>query len=111
MKNKKQNIEEIIQDALDFTIENINWKISEHDLLEFIHGKLGEQKIIFTEETSVSFAENNKIKNYKPKPDSSKIIRKKSILNISISYIDNNSKNSLLSKEIKLEELYYKKKN
>lgn len=108
MKNKKQYIEEIIQDTLDFIIENINWKISEHDLLQFIYGKLGEQKIIFTEETSVSFAENNIIKNYKPKPDNSKIIRKKGILKVCISYIENNSKNSLLRKEIKLEELYYK---
>jgi|TARA_B110000263_G_scaffold127416_1_gene110872 hypothetical protein len=108
MKNKNKFIEEIIQDSLDFIIENINWKISEHDLLQFIYGKLEEKKILFSKDTSVSFDENILIKNYKPKPDSSKIIRKKGILKICISYIDDNSQNRLLFKEIKLEELYYK---
>lgn len=108
MNKRTEYIEEIIQDSLDFIVENINWKISEHDLLQFILGKLSEQNIIFTERTTVSFNENNLIENYKPKPDSSKIIRKKGILNICISYIENNSKNILFSKEIKLEELYYK---
>jgi hypothetical protein len=108
MNKRNKYIDEIIQDTLDFIVENINWKISEHDLLQFVLGKLEEQKIIFTEKTTVSFDENNLIKNYKPNPDNSKIIRKKGILNICISYIENNSKNILLSKEIKLEELYYK---
>tara|TARA_B110000116_G_scaffold90504_1_gene78726 strand:+ start:2227 stop:2553 length:327 start_codon:yes stop_codon:yes gene_type:complete len=108
MNKRNEYIEEIIQDSLDFIVENINWKISEHDLLQFILGKLSEQNIIFTESTTVSFNENNLINNYKPKPDNSKIIRKKGILNICISYIENNSKNILFSKEIKLEELYYK---
>jgi len=108
MNKRNKYIDEIIQDTLDFIVENINWKISEHDLLQFVLGKLEEQKIIFTEKTTVSFDENNLIKNYKPNPENSKIIRKKGILNICISYIENNSKNILLSKEIKLEELYYK---
>ena len=35
-RNLEKVIEGFFEDALDFLKENINWKITEHDLLQFI---------------------------------------------------------------------------
>ena len=41
MNNKLEKYaDELINETLDFIKENINWKITEHDLLQFINGKI-----------------------------------------------------------------------
>ena len=38
--DKIDEIENILNESIDFVKENINWKLTEHDLLQFITGKL-----------------------------------------------------------------------
>ena len=52
-RNLEKLIEDFFEDALDFLKENINWKITEHDLLQFIRGKLQENNIELSEKNTV----------------------------------------------------------
>ena len=85
-RNLEKLIEDFFEDALDFLKENINWKITEHDLLQFIRGKLQEKNIELSEKNTVLFNPKNNEYDHIVDPEKSNVIRKKGSLYIRIVY-------------------------
>ena len=83
-RNLEKVIEGFFEDALDFLKENINWKITEHDLLQFIRGKLQEKNIELSEKNTVLFNPKNNEYDHIVDPEKSNVIRKKGSLYIRI---------------------------
>ena len=53
--NNSNEIENILNEAIDFVEENINWKLTEHDLLQFISGKLEQNNFEVSNKNIVLF--------------------------------------------------------
>ena len=85
-RNIEKLIEDFFEDALEFLKENINWKITEHDLLQFIRGKLKEKNIALSEKNIVLFNPENNKYDFQIDPENSNVIRKKGNLYIRIVY-------------------------
>ncbi len=67
---------ETMQEAFQFAGENVRWKISEHDVAEFIRGKFDRAGLIADEGPVVAFNANSSDPHYEPRPDSSAVIRR-----------------------------------
>ena len=63
---------EIYKDTCEFISENINWKISEHDILQFILGKYNDYDLVSKKIPRIAFNENNAISSYIPNINNSK---------------------------------------
>jgi len=94
---------EIYKDTCEFISENINWKISEHDILQFILGKYNDYDLVSKKIPRIAFNENNSISSYIPNVNNSKIIRRSGLL--SMTYMVSNKVNDnfgSLSKLVKI---------
>ena len=106
MNNKLEKYaDELINETLDFIKENINWKITEHDLLQFINGKIQMNNFDLNVKNNVSFEENIRDKNYFTNPDNSKIIRKKGKIKFELYLSEKETKSVHIIKEIMIENL------
>ncbi len=83
--NNSNEIENILNEAIDFVEENINWKLTEHDLLQFISGKLEQNNFEVSNKNIVLF-DHKEDENHSIDPEKSKVIRKKGELYIRIIY-------------------------
>jgi len=86
MSKSLNQIENILDEAIDFLEENINWKITEHDLLQFISGKLEEENLNPSKKNLVLFNPEDFNNDLNIDPENSKVIRKKGELYIRIIY-------------------------
>jgi hypothetical protein len=83
--NKTNEIENILEEAIDFVKENINWKLTEHDLMQFISGKLEQNNFEVSKKNIVLFNHKKAVNNL-ISPEKSKVIRKTGELYIRIIY-------------------------
>ena len=94
---------EIYKDTCEFISENINWKISEHDILQFILGKYNDYDLVSKKIPRIAFNENNAISSYIPNINNSKIIRRSGLLSITYMVSNKDSDNfGSLSKLVKI---------
>ena len=63
-------------EVFNFIGENIMWKLSEHDVAEFIRGRLDRAELVTDEGPVVAFNENSSDPHYDPTPEGSAIIRR-----------------------------------
>ena len=69
-------IVESMHEAFKFIGENVSWKLSEHDVAEFIRGKFDRAGLFTDEGPVVAFNENSSDPHYEPTPEHSSIIRR-----------------------------------
>ena len=62
--------------AFDFIGENLRWKLSEHDVAEFIRGRFDRADLFTDEGPVVAFNEHTSDPHYDPQPEGSAIIRR-----------------------------------
>ena len=94
---------EIYKDTCEFIRENINWKISEHDILQFILGKYNDYDLISKKNPRIAFNENNAKPSYVPSVNNSKIIRRSGLLSMTFMVSNKDSDNfGSLSKLVKI---------
>ncbi len=65
-----------MHEAFNFVGENVRWKISEHDVAEFIRGRFDRAGLVTDEGPVVAFNENSSDPHYDPQPEGSAIIRR-----------------------------------
>ena len=65
-----------MHEAFNFISENVRWKISEHDVAEFIRGRFDRAGLITDEGPVVAFNSNSSDPHYDPTPEDSAIIRR-----------------------------------
>ena len=100
--NNLNEIENILDDAVDFVTENINWKLTEHDLHQYISGKLEQNNIEVSDKNLVLF-NNNENTNNLSETEKFKVIRKTGKLFIRIIYKHEGSKEEkIIEKKINL---------
>ena len=73
-----------VHDAFTFIGENINWKLSEHDVAEFIRGRFQRLGLVSTDGPIVAVDAHSSDPHYEPTPDSSAIVRKNSLVLIDL---------------------------
>ena len=69
-------IVESMHEAFRFIAENVRWKLSEHDVAEFIRGRFDRAGLFTDEGPVVAFNENSSDPHYEPTPENSSIIRR-----------------------------------
>ncbi len=74
----------IAADAFEFVRENINWKITEHDLAEFIRGRYDRVGLIADDGPVAAIDAHSSDPHYEPRPDSAAVIRRRSWLLIDL---------------------------
>ena len=67
---------ETMHEAFKFIGENVSWKLSEHDVAEFIRGRYDRAGLVTDEGPVVAFNENSSDPHYDPTPEESAIIRR-----------------------------------
>ena len=65
-----------MHEAFNFISENVRWKISEHDVAEFIRGRFDRAGLVTDEGPVVAFNSNSSDPHYDPTPEESAIIRR-----------------------------------
>ena len=65
-----------MHEAFNFISENVRWKISEHDVAEFIRGRFDRAGLITDEGPVVAFNSNSSDPHYDPTPEEASIIRR-----------------------------------
>ena len=65
-----------MHEAFKFIGENVRWKLSEHDIAEFIRGRFDRAGLITDEGPVVAFDANSSDPHYDPTPEGSAIIRR-----------------------------------
>ena len=65
-----------MHEAFKFIGENIRWKLSEHDVAEFIRGRFDRAELVTDEGPVVAFNANSSDPHYDPSPEGSAIIRR-----------------------------------
>ena len=94
---------EIYKDTCEFISENINWKISEHDVMQFILGKYNDYDLVSKQIPRIAFNENNAISSYVPSVNNSRIIRRSGLLSMNFMVSNKDSDNfGSLSKLVKI---------
>ncbi len=74
----------IVHNAFDFVSENINWKLTEHDLAEFIRGRFDRLGLITTDGPAVAVNAHSSDPHYEPQPAGSAVLRRGSWLLIDL---------------------------
>ena len=67
---------ESMHEAFNFIGQNVRWKLSEHDVAEFIRGRYDRAGLVTDEGPVVAFNANSSDPHYDPTPDGSSIIRR-----------------------------------
>ncbi len=70
--------------AFDFVGENINWKITEHDVAEFIRGRYERAGLVAPDGPVVALDANASDPHYAPRPDDAAVLRKGGLLLIDL---------------------------
>ncbi len=65
-----------VLEAFKFVGENVRWKLSEHDVAEFIRGRFDRSGLVTDEGPVVAFDANSSDPHYDPTPESSLVIRR-----------------------------------
>ena len=65
-----------MHEAFKFIGENVRWKLTEHDVAEFIRGRYDRAGLVTDEGPVVAFNTNSSDPHYDPTPDKSAIIRR-----------------------------------
>ena len=65
-----------MHEAFKFIGENVSWKLSEHDVAEFIRGRFDRAGLFTDEGPVVAFEANSSDPHYEPTPEHSAIIRR-----------------------------------
>ena len=73
-----------VHDAFRFIGENINWKLTEHDVAEFIRGRFDRLGLVAPDGPIVAMDAHASDPHYEPSPDSSAIVRKNSLVLIDL---------------------------
>jgi Xaa-Pro aminopeptidase len=66
----------IVHNAFDFVSENINWKLTEHDLAEFIRGRFDRQGLTTTDGPAVAVNAHSSDPHYEPQAGGSAVLRR-----------------------------------
>ena len=74
----------IVREAFDFVAENINWKLTEHDLAEFIRGRYDRLGLVADDGPVVAVNANASDPHYEPSPTGAAVIRRRSWLLIDL---------------------------
>jgi Xaa-Pro aminopeptidase len=73
-----------VHDAFAFIGENINWKLTEHDIAEFIRGRFERLDLVAPDGPIVAVDAHASDPHYEPAPDTSAIVRKNSLILIDL---------------------------
>jgi Xaa-Pro aminopeptidase len=73
-----------VHDAFAFIGENINWKLTEHDVAEFIRGRFERLDLLAPDGPIVAVDAHASDPHYEPAPDTSAIVRKNSLILIDL---------------------------
>ncbi|MFW6174904.1 MAG: M24 family metallopeptidase [Chloroflexota bacterium] len=73
-----------VRAAFDFISENINWRITEHDVAEFIRGRYERLGLHAPEGPVVAMNAHASDPHYEPRPDTASVIRKNSLVLIDL---------------------------
>ena len=73
-----------VNDAFEFVGENVRWKLTEHDVAEFIRGRFDREGLVTDDGPVVAFEEHSSDPHYEPAPGSSAVIRRKGWLLIDL---------------------------
>ena len=74
----------IVHTTFDFVSENINWKLTEHDLAEFIRGRFDRLGLTTTDGPAVAVNAHSSDPHYEPQPVGSAVLRRGSWLLIDL---------------------------
>ena len=78
------SLHRIVNEAFEFIGENVRWKLTEHDVAEFIRGKYDRAGLTTADGPVVAFDEHSSDPHYEPAPGSSAVIRRKGWLLIDL---------------------------
>ena len=70
------SLHRIVNDAFEFIGENVRWKLTEHDVAEFIRGRFDRAGLTTADGPVVAFEEHSSDPHYEPAPGSSAVIRR-----------------------------------
>ena len=73
-----------VHDAFTFIGENINWKLTEHDVAEFIRGRFERLNLVAPDGPIVAVDAHASDPHYEPVPDTSAVVRKNSLVLIDL---------------------------
>ncbi len=79
-----EGLVQTVHDAFAFIGENINWKLTEHDVAEFIRGRFERLDLVAPDGPIVAVNANASDPHYEPAPDNSAIVRKNSLVLIDL---------------------------
>ena len=65
-----------VNDAFEFVGENVRWKLTEHDVAEFIRGRFDREGLVTDDGPVVAFEEHSSDPHYEPAPGRSAVIRR-----------------------------------
>ena len=83
-RDAARKLTRIATDAFEFVQENINWKITEHDLAEFIRGRYDRVGLIADDGPVAAVDAHSSDPHYEPRPDGAAVIRRRSWLLIDL---------------------------
>ena len=70
------SLHRIVNEAFEFIGENVRWKLTEHDVAEFIRGRFDRAGLTTADGPVVAFEEHSSDPHYEPAPGSSAVIRR-----------------------------------
>ncbi|MEX0762466.1 MAG: M24 family metallopeptidase [Dehalococcoidia bacterium] len=74
----------IVKDAFKFVGENVRWKLTEHDVAEYIRGRFDRSGLVTEDGPSVQFNDHSSDPHYEPTPAQSAVIRRQGWLLIDL---------------------------
>ena len=79
-----ETLTRIVKDAFGFVGENVRWKLSEHDVAEYIRGRFDRAGLVTDDGPVVAFNEHSSDPHYEPSPDASAVVRRRGWLLIDL---------------------------
>ena len=79
-----ENLTAVVKEAFDFAGQNVRWKLTEHDVAEFIRGRFDRLGLVTADGPVVAFNENSSDPHYEPTPERAAVIRRKGWLLIDL---------------------------
>ena len=70
------SLHRIVNEAFEFIGENVRWKLTEHDVAEFIRGRFDRAGLTTADGPVVAFEEHSSDPHYEPAPGGSAVIRR-----------------------------------
>lgn len=79
-----ESLVKIVKEAFKFAGENIRWKLTEHDVAEFIRGRYDRLGLVAEDGPIVAFNAHSSDPHYEPRPKDSAVIRRQGWLLIDL---------------------------